>query len=63
MAITRAQQARQLYQAGGGADAAKDDFKSPSSSPFSAGYSGAKSAVQTGIVSRNVDNNDGPDLQ
>ena len=59
MAITRAQQARQLYQAGGGADAAKDDFKSPSSSPFSAGYSGAKSAVKTGRVSRDVDNNDG----
>ena len=63
MAITRAQQARQLYQAGGGADAGKDDFKSPSSSPFSTGYSGAKSAVETGRVSRNVDNNDGPDLQ
>ena len=63
MAITRAQQARQLYQAGGGADAAKDDFKSPSSSPFSAGYSGAKSAVNTEKVSFNEGNNDGPNLQ
>ena len=56
MAITRAQQARQLYQVGGGADAAKDDFKSPTSSPFSAGYSGAKSTVKKGTVSSNVDN-------
>ena len=56
MAITRAQQARQLYQVGGGADAAKDDFKSPMSSPFSAGYSGAKSTVKKGTVSSNVDN-------
>ena len=45
-----------ILKAKGGADASKDDFKTPSSSPFSAGYSGAKSAVQTGRVSSNGGN-------
>jgi len=45
-----------ILKAKGGADASKDDFKTPSSSPFSAGYSGAKSAVQTGKVSSNGGN-------
>jgi hypothetical protein len=45
-----------ILKAKGGADASKDDFKTPSSSAFSAGYSGAKSAIQTGRVSSNGGN-------
>lgn len=41
---------RKVLKAKGGADASKADFKTPSSSPLSAGYSGAKSAVSTGQV-------------
>ena len=42
---------KKVLKAKGGADASKADFKTPSSSPLSAGYSGAKSAVSTGKVS------------
>lgn len=45
---------KKVLKAKGGADA--KDFKTPSSNPFSAGYSGAKNAVKTGRVSSNGGN-------
>ena len=41
---------------GGGMDAAKDDFKTPSSNPFSAGHSGAKNTVTGGGNKNNLGN-------